>query len=63
MVDEKGTGSRASIPFAEKAAILLLAIGEEPAAEVLKQLGPKDVQRIGGTMAALTDIKRENIPG
>ena len=61
MVDEKGTGSRASIPFAEKAAILLLAIGEEPAAEVLKQLGPKDVQRIGGTMAALTDIKRENI--
>ena len=61
MVDEKGTDSRASIPFAEKAAILLLAIGEEPAAEVLKQLGPKDVQRIGGTMAALTDIKRENI--
>lgn len=61
MVDEKGTGSKASIPFAEKAAILLLAIGEEPAAEVLKQLGPKDVQRIGGTMAALTDIKRENI--
>lgn len=61
MVDEKGTGSRASIPFAEKAAILLLAIGEEPAAEVLKQLSPKDVQRIGGTMAALTDIKRENI--
>lgn len=61
MVDEKGTGSRASIPFAEKAAILLLAIGEEPAAEVLKQLGPKDVQRIGGTMAALSDIKRENI--
>ncbi len=61
MVDEKGTGSKASIPFAEKAAILLLAIGEEPAAEVLKQLGPKDVQRIGGTMAALSDIKRENI--
>ncbi len=61
MVDEKGTGSRASIPFAEKAAILLLAIGEEPAAAVLKQLGPKDVQRIGGTMAALTDIKREKI--
>jgi flagellar motor switch protein FliG len=61
MVDEKGTGSKASIPFAEKAAILLLAIGEEPAAEVLKQLGPKDVQRIGGTMAALSDIKREDI--
>ncbi|MDB4421230.1 flagellar motor switch protein FliG [Pseudomonadales bacterium] len=39
----------------------MLAIGEEPAAEVLKQLGPKDVQRIGGTMAALSDIKRENI--
>jgi flagellar motor switch protein FliG len=61
MVDEKGTGSKASIPFAEKAAILLLAIGEEAAAEVLKQLGPKDVQRIGGTMAALSDIKREDI--
>ena len=30
-----------------KSAILLMSIGEEEAAEVLKYLGPKEVQKIG----------------
>ena len=49
------------VPFLERASILLLTIGEESAAKVLKQLGPKDVQRIGTTMASLTDVKREKV--
>jgi len=44
-----------------KSAILLMSIGEEEAAEVLKFLGPKEVQKIGTAMAALENISREQI--
>ena len=50
-----------AIPYLERASILLLTIGEEAAAAVLKQLGPKEVQRIGTAMASLTDVKREKV--
>lgn len=49
------------IPFIEKASILLLTIGEEAAAKILQQLGPKEVQRIGTSMATLKDVKRERV--
>lgn len=44
-----------------KSAILLMSIGEEEAAEVLKFLGPKEVQKIGTAMATLDNISREQI--
>ncbi len=44
-----------------KSAILLMSIGEEEAAEVLKYLGPKEVQKIGMAMAGLENITREQI--
>lgn len=44
-----------------KSAILLMSIGEEEAAEVLKFLGPKEVQKIGTAMAALENISHEQI--
>ncbi len=44
-----------------KSAILLMSIGEEEAAEVLKFLGPKEVQKIGTAMAALENITHEQI--
>ena len=44
-----------------KSAILLMSIGEEEAAEVLKFLGPKEVQKIGTAMAAMENISREQI--
>ena len=50
-----------SIPYIEKASILLLTVGEEAAATILKQLGPKEVQRIGTSMAVLSDVKREKV--
>ena len=45
----------------EQAAILLMTVGEEQAAEVLKFLSPKEVQKIGQTMAALKTVPREKI--
>lgn len=42
-----------------KSAILLTILGEEEASEVIKYLGPKDVQKLGGVMATLSTIKRD----
>lgn len=44
-----------------KSAILLLSLGEDEAAGVLKLLGPREVQRIGEAMAALKTVTREQI--
>jgi len=45
----------------EDAAILLMSIGEEEAAEVFKFLTPKEVQKLGETMARLKTIPRERV--
>ncbi|HLU77031.1 MAG TPA: flagellar motor switch protein FliG [Burkholderiales bacterium] len=44
-----------------RAAILLLSLGEQEAAEVFKFLGPKEVQKLGAAMAKLKNVKREKI--
>jgi len=43
----------------EKSAILLISLGEEYAVEVLKQLGPKEVQKLGHAMAALKSVPEQ----
>jgi flagellar motor switch protein FliG len=45
----------------EKSAMLLLSLGEDQAAEVLKHLGPKEVQKLGQTMAQMKAVPREKI--
>ncbi len=45
----------------ERAAVLMLAIGEEAAAEVLKELGPREVQTIGAAMAKVQSINRSSV--
>jgi flagellar motor switch protein FliG len=45
----------------DRAAILLLALGEQDAAQVLKHLGAKDVQRVGAAMAQLSAVSREEV--
>lgn len=44
-----------------KSAILLMALGEEEAAEVFKHLGPKEVQKLGHAMAALEGVSRVQV--
>ncbi len=48
-------------PGVEQAAILLLTLGEQDAAQVLKHMGAKDVQRVGQAMAQLTGVSREEV--
>ena len=45
----------------EKGAVLLLALGEDQAAEVLKHLGPKEVNKLGHAMAKLKSTPRDKI--
>ena len=45
----------------ERAAILLLTLGESEAAQVLKHMGAKEVQRIGTAMAKLANVSREEV--
>lgn len=45
----------------EKSAMLLLTLGEDEAAEVLKHLGPREVQKLGTAMAQLKTVPREKI--
>ncbi len=45
----------------ERAAILLLSLGEENAAEVFKHMDPKEVQKVGLAMAALKKVEKEEV--
>ena len=45
----------------EDAAILMMSLGEEQAAEVLKLLAPKEVQRLGETISRLKAIPRDRV--
>jgi len=45
----------------DKAAILLLTLGETDAAQVLRHMGPKEVQRVGVAMAQMRNVHREQV--
>ena len=45
----------------DKAAILLLSLGETDAAQVLQHMGPKEVQRVGSAMAQMRNIHRAQV--
>jgi flagellar motor switch protein FliG len=50
-----------SLKTNERASLLLLAIGQDRAGSVLRHMGPKEVQLIGSTMAALSNISSEMV--
>lgn len=45
----------------DAAAILLMSLGEAEAAQILKHMGPKEVQRVGTAMATLKDITQDQV--
>jgi flagellar motor switch protein FliG len=44
-----------------KAAVLLLSLGEDHAAGVMKHMGPKEVQQVGSAMATLENVTTETL--
>lgn len=47
----------------EKSAILLISLGEEAASEVLKNMAPREVQKLGHAMASLKTMPRQQVEG
>ncbi len=47
----------------DQAAILLMSLGEADAAEILKHMGPKEVQRIGAAMTQLQNVQQSEVQG
>ncbi|MGB7989586.1 MAG: flagellar motor switch protein FliG [Candidatus Methylophosphatis roskildensis] len=45
----------------EKGALLLVSLGADEASEVLKHLGPKEVQKLGSAMASLQAAPRQRV--
>lgn len=45
----------------EQAAILLMSLGEGDAAEILKHMGPKEVQRLGSAMSQVSNIQQQEV--
>ena len=59
----KAGGELSTLDHKSRAAILLMSLGEKDAAELLKHLGPKEVQAVGATMAALKDVTQSQVEG
>lgn len=47
----------------QDAAIFLMSLGEEEASEVFKHFSPKEVQRLGETIARMRAVSREKVDG
>ncbi|MDF3936924.1 flagellar motor switch protein FliG [Pseudomonas citronellolis] len=55
------TRLNAKLTKVDKAAILLLSLGETDAAQVLRHMGPKEVQKVGVAMAQMRNVHREQV--
>lgn len=58
---EEQTNELANLKKVERAAILLMTLGEQDAAEILRHMGPKEVQRVGTAMAALSNVNQNQV--
>src|SRR5262249_54349730 len=52
-------GNTGNIIGTERPPILLLSLGENEAAQVLKHMGAKDVQKLGQAMATMSNVTRD----
>lgn len=57
MADDK----QVTLNGVQRAAVLLMAIGSDKAADVLKHMSPKEVQTIGSAMATMQNIHRDGV--
>jgi len=55
------TSNAVSLTGTDRAAVLLMSLGEDNAAGVLRHMGPKEVQRIGSAMASLQGISKQDM--
>src|SRR5579885_3251182 len=51
----------AALSKTQRAAVLLMTLGEQEAAEVLRQLGAKEVQKLGQAMASIANVTKTQV--
>lgn len=51
----------AELTTTERAAVLMLLLGEQQAADIIKYMSPKEVQAIGAAMTAVQDLSQEAV--
>ncbi|APZ43003.1 flagellar motor switch protein FliG [Acidihalobacter ferrooxydans] len=51
----------ARLDGATRSAILLMSLGEQAAAEVMKHMGPREVQKVGEAMSTLSQVSRGKV--
>ena len=51
----------AEITSTQRAAVLMLLLGEDQAAEIIKFLNPKEVQALGGAMVSVADFSQDAV--
>jgi flagellar motor switch protein FliG len=51
----------AAMTSTQRAAVLMLLLGEEQAADIIKYLSPKEVQALGAAMVAAADLSQEAV--
>ncbi len=59
--EKAGEKAKTKLRPVDQAAILLMSLGEQDAAEILKHMGPKEVQRIGAAMTQLNNVQQTDV--
>ena len=59
--DMEENGDIKNMSGSERAAIFMMSLGEQSAAEVLKHMAPKEVQKIGTVMATLNNVPNKKV--
>ena len=63
MAEPNATRKEMVLTGVQRAAVVLLSLGEDQAAEVLKHMGAKEVQKLGLAMTSVGGISREAVAG
>jgi flagellar motor switch protein FliG len=58
---EKLQAEMANLSGAQKAAVLMLLLGEQQASEIVKFMNPQEVQTLGGAMVDVSDVSQEAV--
>ena len=60
-VSEDKQDGQKGLSGVDRAAILLMSLGEQEASTVLKHMGAREVQKVGNSMAALSGVSRDQV--
>lgn len=63
MAEEETEQAPDKLDGIQQAAVFLMSVGEEEASEILKHLGPKEVQSIGEAMATISNVDKGKAAG